>query len=112
VAAGIPASLKMRGRRLRTFFKAAYADLLPPEIRAKTKHGFGLPVATWLRTDPRLKAMMHDLVLSPQSVQRGYVRRPAVERLVRLHAADTGSSLYGTLLWNLMILELWHRASR
>jgi asparagine synthase (glutamine-hydrolysing) len=107
-AATIPASLKMQGQQLRSFFKKAYADLLPREIRTKKKHGFGLPIPIWLRTDKQLNELMHDLVLSPRSIQRGYFRRQAVEALVENHKTDE-TSFYGTVLWNLMVLELWHR---
>jgi asparagine synthase (glutamine-hydrolysing) len=98
----------MRGRELRSFFQRAYADVLPLETRKKTKHGFGLPIPVWLRTDPTLNEMMHDLVLGPRSLQRGYFRRSALERLVEAHRTDA-SSFYGTYLWNLMVLELWQR---
>ena len=37
---------KVRGLRLRHFFKESLADFLPPEIIAKKKHGFGLPVGS------------------------------------------------------------------
>ncbi|HWP45687.1 MAG TPA: asparagine synthase (glutamine-hydrolyzing) [Candidatus Limnocylindrales bacterium] len=104
----IPASVKMRGRQLRSFFKKAYSDLLPPETRAKKKHGFGLPIPVWLRTDKRLNEMMQDLVLSPRSIQRGYFKKRTLEKMVELHKTDE-TSFYGTALWNLMILELWHR---
>jgi asparagine synthase (glutamine-hydrolysing) len=107
-AATLPAALKMRGRRLRSFFKKAYADLLPREIRTKKKHGFGLPIAVWLRKDRRLNEMLHDLVLSPRSIQRGYFRKKTLEQLVEHHRTDQ-TSFYGTVLWNLMVLELWHR---
>jgi asparagine synthase (glutamine-hydrolysing) len=98
----------MRGRELRTFFKSAYADLLPLEIRRKRKHGFGLPIPDWLRSDRNLNELMRDLVLSPKSVQRGYFRKQALKRLVASHATDH-TSFYGTVLWHLMMLELWHR---
>jgi asparagine synthase (glutamine-hydrolysing) len=107
-AATVPSRIRMRGRRLRTFFKRAYSDLLPAETLAKTKHGFGLPVAIWLREYPPFNEMMRDLVLSERSVQRGYFRRDALRTLVDRHRGDP-SSFYGTILWNLMVLELWHR---
>jgi len=107
-AAAVPAAIKMRGRQLRSFFKRAYADLLPAAIRSKQKHGFSLPIPIWLRTHKQLNELMHDLLLSPQSLQRGYFRKQAVEALVEHHKTDT-TSYYGTILWNLMILELWHR---
>jgi hypothetical protein len=40
--------------------------------------------------------------------KRGYFRRPALERLLMLHDQET-SSYYGSQIWNLMMLELWHR---
>lgn len=107
-AATVPARLKMRGRELRTFFKAAYSDVLPLAIRTKTKHGFGLPIPVWLRTDPYLNELMRELVLSARSLQRGYFRKSMLEELVRRHQTDQ-TSFYGTVLWNVMILELWHR---
>jgi len=107
-AATIPAKIKMRGRKLRSFFKSVYSDLLPPETLAKTKHGFGLPIPIWLRTDRQLNDMMYDLLLSPRSVQRGYFRKSAIDDLVVRHKTDS-TSFYGTVIWNLMVLELWHR---
>jgi asparagine synthase (glutamine-hydrolysing) len=107
-AAMVPAHIKMRGRNLRSFFKKAYSDLLPLEIQTKQKHGFGLPIPVWLRTDKQLNEMMYDLVLSPRSLQREYFCKKALEKLLESHKTD-GTSFYGTTLWNLMILELWHR---
>jgi len=104
----VPAKMKMHGMKLRSFQKKAYADLLPLETIRKKKHGFGLPIPVWLRTDRQLNELMHDLVLSPQSVQRGYFKKMAIEKLIDEHKHDQ-TSFYGSVLWNLMILELWHR---
>ncbi len=107
-AASIPAHIKMRGTKLRTFFKESYADLLPKEILTKTKQGFGLPIPIWLKTDKKLREMMMDLLLSERFCQRGYFTRQGVETLIKRHQEDT-TSFYGTILWNLVILELWLR---
>lgn len=104
----VPSGMKMRGRRLRTFFKNAYADILPSEVRSKSKHGFGLPIAEWLRTDPALAEVMNDAILSPRSLARGYFRKEALVDLLDRHREDY-TSFYGTTLWNLVILELWLR---
>ena len=108
VAGAVPARIRMRGTELRSFFKRAYADFLPAETIAKTKHGFGLPIPVWLRTDPTLHDMMQDLVLSPSSHVAGYFRRDALETLVERHSTDP-TTYYGVFLWNLMVLELWLR---
>ena len=39
---GMPPDLKVRGRKLRYFFKEALRGFLPDQIIAKKKHGFGL----------------------------------------------------------------------
>jgi asparagine synthase (glutamine-hydrolysing) len=108
IAGRIPSNVMMRGFRLRSFFKRAYRDFLPVETIRKQKHGFGLPIPVWLRTDPGLKEMAHELLLSPRAVQRGYFRKSFLEDVFRKHQVDT-TSFYGTLIWNLMMLELWHR---
>jgi len=107
-AGTVPAKLKMRGTKLRSFFKNAYSDFLPKATITKTKHGFGLPIPVWLRTEPALNTMMRDLLLGDRSAIGPYFTRSAVQTLVERHASDT-TSYYGTFLWNLMILELWLR---
>ncbi len=104
----VPASVRMRGRRLRTFFKGAYAGLLPSEVRSKSKHGFGLPIAEWLKTDATLAEIMRDAVLGTRALSRGYFRREALESLVARHREDP-TSFFGTTIWNLVTLELWLR---
>ena len=107
-AACIPAHIKMQGTKLRTFFKDAYADLLPREIRMKTKHGFGLPIPMWLRTDKKLREMMMDLLRSETIRQRGYFNKNTIDDLIKRHREDT-TSFFGTILWNFVMLELWLR---
>ncbi len=104
----VPAKIKMRGMKLRSFQKNAFAGFLPREIRAKRKHGFGLPIPIWLRADRRLNEMMLDLVLHPHSLQRGYFKKSALEKLIKDHQTDK-TSFFGTVVWNLMVLELWQR---
>ena len=43
----LPDNFKVRGTKLRWFFKEALRDLLPTEIINKSKHGFGLPFGLW-----------------------------------------------------------------
>jgi len=104
----VPAGLKVRRLEKRYLFKLAFRNLLPVEILRKKKHGFGIPVATWLKTDRRFRELSHDLVLSNRALQRGYFRRRFLEDLFRKHEADE-STYYGDTLWSVLMLELWHR---
>lgn len=104
----IPARLKVKGWKKRYIFKKAYEKFLPQEILTKTKHGFGLPTGDWLRTHAGFRDLARSLLLDARSLNRGYFKRKALEDLVALHDGET-SSYYGSHIWNLMMLELWHR---
>lgn len=104
----IPAHWKVKGLEKRYLFKRAFRGLLPPEVIAKKKKGFGIPVADWLKTDPRLRELANDTLLSARALERGYFRRDFVTEIMRKHQADS-SPYYGDTLWNMLTLELWHR---
>lgn len=104
----IPPGLKVKGFDKRYLFKRAFRNLLPIEVIRKTKHGFGIPVATWLKSDRRLRDMSRDMLFSSRATQRGYFRREFLEELIRKHEADD-STYYGDTLWSFFVLELWHQ---
>jgi asparagine synthase (glutamine-hydrolysing) len=107
-SAEIPAGLKVKGSQKRYLFKRAFRDLLPTEVLHKKKHGFGIPVAVWMKTDRRMRELTHDVLLSTRTYQRGYIRRAFVEDLLRHHATDS-TAFYGDTLWTFLALELWFR---
>jgi asparagine synthase (glutamine-hydrolysing) len=104
-AASLPPSLKVRGLQTKYLLKLALADLLPEEILDRPKRGFGVPLDQWFRHD--LKEMAYDTLLDSRSVGRGYFRTETVKRLLDEHV--TGVRHWHPQLWNLLMLELWHR---
>jgi len=96
--------LKLRRTTLRWFFKHALADFLPPEIITKQKHGFGLPVGTWLTAHAPLRQLAIDSIATLRD--RGIVQPRFIDELLsqrlREHAA-----YFGTMVWVLMMLGLW-----
>jgi asparagine synthase (glutamine-hydrolysing) len=105
--ATLPARDKVRGTEKRYLFKRAFASLLPREILAKTKHGFGLPISDWLKNHAPFRDLARDTLLSARSRQRGYYAPGALQWLFDQHQAD-GTPYYGDILWSLLMLELWH----
>ncbi len=103
-SATLPPRLKLRGTRLRYFFKEALRGFLPDAIITKQKHGFGLPAGPWLATHPPLRALSRDALASLN--ERRIFRREFLDGLVdtRLHEH---AGYYGTMVWVLMMLELW-----
>jgi asparagine synthase (glutamine-hydrolysing) len=104
----IPAGLKVKGIKKRYLFKRAFRELLPIEIIQKKKHGFGIPIAVWMKTDPRMRELTHDTLFSASAVDRGYFRKEFIEDLFRRHESEE-TTYYGDTLWTFLSLELWHQ---
>jgi len=102
----IPAALRLQGLgRLKRLLKRAVADRLPPEILARGKQGFGVPLADWFRGP--LAAPLR-AALAPSHIRSaGLFDPPAVERLVNEHVA--GRRDHARVLWSLLVFELWRR---
>jgi asparagine synthase (glutamine-hydrolysing) len=100
----LPSDLKLRGTKLRWFFKQALLDFLPPEIITKQKHGFGLPVGHWLLEHKPL----HDLAVDSINLlkPRGIVRPQFVNQLLDVKLKEH-PGYFGTMVWILMMLGLW-----
>ncbi len=107
LALAMPLKRKLRLRRGRSkvVLKKAFADLLPPAIRSRSKMGFGVPVDRWFRNE--LKEELRAVLLDPSALGRGLFRAEAVERLVQEHVAGVRDHAYR--LWSLLMLELWFR---
>jgi asparagine synthase (glutamine-hydrolysing) len=104
----IPPELKVKRFDKRYLFKCAFRELLPREVIKKRKHGFGIPVAEWMRSDKRMRELTRDVLLSPRTYERGYLRRTFVEDVFAKHESDV-TSFYGDMLWTFLALELWFR---
>lgn len=103
-SARLPANLKLRGTRLRYFFKEALRDLLPEQILTKQKHGFGLPVGIWITENPALHTITRDALSSLK--KRGIIAPEFIDRLLGQHLR-THAGYFGTMAWVLMMLEFW-----
>jgi asparagine synthase (glutamine-hydrolysing) len=102
----LPAHYKLKGMKLRWFFKEALRGFLPDEIITKKKHGFGLPFGLWMVRHAGLRQLATDSLRSVAN--RGVVRPEFVRELLDVHLA-TAPQYYGTIVWVLMMLEQWLR---
>jgi asparagine synthase (glutamine-hydrolysing) len=105
-AASLPAHYKLRGGKTKYILKRAVAELVPPFVTRRSKKGFGVPVAEWLKG--KLRPLARDL-LSPERVRRAGVFKPEfVSRLQDEH--ERGVANHRKLLWTLLMFELWHES--
>ena len=104
-AASIPAELKVHGREKKWIFREALRGWIPDDILDRPKQGFTVPIGEWFRND--LRGMVRDVLLDPNTLDRGYFRPDTVRSMLDRQAA--GADVENMPLWSLFMFELWHR---
>ncbi len=100
----LPLDYKLKGLKLRWFFKEALRGFLPDEIITKKKQGFGLPFGVWLTRTPALRRLAED---SLGSLSERNIVRPEFIRSLLLERLPEHPGYYGEMVWILMMLEQW-----
>jgi asparagine synthase (glutamine-hydrolysing) len=103
-AASIPLSYKLHGSKGKYILKKAVKDLLPKEILARSKKGFGIPIAEWLKG--RLNPMLHDLLVTERLERQGLFDPAFVQELIAEH--EHGVASHHKQLWTLLVFQLWY----
>lgn len=103
----LPAAYKLKGLKLRWFFKEALRGFLPDEILTKKKQGFGLPFGVWATRNGALRDLATQSLRSLGT--RGIVREDFIESLLEQRMAEH-PGYYGEMVWILMMLEQWLQA--
>jgi asparagine synthase (glutamine-hydrolysing) len=103
-AATLPRALKMRERTGKLLLREAVRPWLPDEILDRPKHGFGVPIADWLRDE--LRSMPAEILLDARSRDRGVFEPAEVRRVIAEHHQGLDRS---PQLWAMLNLELWFR---
>ncbi|MFV3126371.1 asparagine synthase (glutamine-hydrolyzing) [Niveispirillum sp. KHB5.9] len=90
----------------KALLKQALEPYLPHETLYRTKMGFRVPVARYMRelARPECEATL----LSDRFLDRGIVTRDYVQTLLNEHTVGSRQD-HGTRLWALMMMEMWHR---
>lgn len=105
-AARLSPDYKLKGRESKYILKKMNEGRVPRDCLYRSKQGFNVPVAAWLRGE--IKEMARDLLISPVSGLKDFVRPAAVHLLWERHQG--GREDNSNQLWNLMMFEMWRRA--
>ncbi len=103
----LPLAYKLKGLKLRWFFKEALRGFLPDEILTKKKQGFGLPFGVWATRHDGLRAVATD---SLNSLATRNIVRPEFIRSLLTERLQEHPGYYGEMVWILMMLEQWLQA--
>ena len=100
LVARIPSSLKLRAGSGKYLFKKAMEPYLPQDTIYRTKMGFSIPLADWLRGGIREYARAFIV-----ERQDPFLSAPFVKTIWEQH--QSGRRDRSTQLWNILMLRLW-----
>ena len=105
-AARIPAREKVGVRRPKPLLRHAFGPMLPDAVWNRRKHGFGVPMGSWMRGE--LGTMFADEVLGFGARAGDFIDLRVAARLWDDHRQ--GKREHGFRLWTLLMLERWLRS--
>ena len=104
-AASLPPHFKVKGFVTKYLAKKSLKERLPKEILKRRKVGFPVPNNKWLRME--LDSWVKEVLLDRQTMNRGYFKQCAIERIIEENKQTNGALTKEIL--SLVTLELWHR---
>jgi len=104
-AVNLPPSMRVREGRGKHLLRKVAARWLPPDVLAKPKQGFGMPLAQWFRGP--LRELAADVLSSRVFRERGLIDPAAARACLEQHLA--GAADMSEVLWLTLSLELWCR---
>jgi len=100
----IPSNLKLKWLSEKYILRKSMKGLIPEEIIKRKKHGFTVPIKTWMDGD--LKSISDDIFSKRKIEERGYWNYPYIERLLQ---KDMGNEFYRRQFWTILTFEMWHK---
>ena len=101
----LPSRLRIRGWSTKRLLRRALAPVLPPELAGRRKVGFPVPLGALFRG--ALGDHAAELFGDPACRERGWFLPGTQARLLAEHRR--GEADHHRLLWQLLVLEQWHR---
>jgi asparagine synthase (glutamine-hydrolysing) len=105
LASSLPYNYKMRGFRTKYLLKELMRGKLPDDIIDRKKHGFGVPIGSWLRGP--LKEWAAELLSDEALAQSDIFESKAIQRLWSEH--QDGVRDHRKRLWNVLVFQLWYQ---
>lgn len=99
---------KIRNGQGKYIFIEAFKEILPRRLHNRSKWGFEMPIARWLKTD--LKYLIDAYLSREKIAQQGIFNVREIEKMV----ADLMENRRDTAwkLWNLIVFQAWHASLR
>ncbi|KPK38564.1 MAG: hypothetical protein AMJ78_09810 [Omnitrophica WOR_2 bacterium SM23_29] len=102
----IPSNLKLKGLTLKHLVRRTMKGLLTDEIVKRQKHGFGVPIRVWFKSD-FIRQNAEEFLNDSSVKRRSFFKVEYVRRLINEHVSGRADNSHK--LWLIMILEIWCR---
>src|SRR5207237_2522569 len=103
--ARLPWRLKLSLTRTKILLRRALRGIVPDEILARPKKGFGIPVAAWIRGP--LRPLFEEMLSERALLAAGVFDVAAVRKLLQTHL--DGRADLRKPLWTLLMFQLWRK---
>lgn len=100
----IPSQYKISGKDKKIVFKESFKDLLPKELFSAPKHGFAVPVGTWLANElyPALLEYSSEEFINKQNL----FNAEYIQKLIAEH--KNGTQNHSSKLWAFFVFQHWY----
>lgn len=102
-AMSIPQNFKLKNYTGKYILRKTVENVVPRGIAWRKKHGFSVPLQDWIQKD--LKNSISDVIQSKEFLQRGYVNKYEIEKLMK----SSLNSRNSFKMWSLFVLEMWNK---
>lgn len=101
----LPEDSKINRKMKKRIVQDAFRDRLPPELYRRPKHGFEVPLLSWLRTE--LKSTITNDLLNDQFVEeQGIFNVEEIRSLKRQLFSSSPGDVHATI-WALVVFQWW-----
>jgi asparagine synthase (glutamine-hydrolysing) len=104
----LPLSMKVNKGVGKVVLRSLLDRYVPRQMFERPKHGFSVPIASWLRNE--LREWASDLLNGERLRREGYLNEPVIRKMWDQHLAGTHS--WHTRLWTVLMFEAWLDANR
>jgi asparagine synthase (glutamine-hydrolysing) len=102
-ASRLPMNMKIRDGETKWLLRQVLYQYVPKELIERPKAGFGIPLAEWLRGP--LKDWVECLIDEKKLIQQGFFNVHKIRNLWDEHLS--GKRNHQTLLWNILMYQVW-----
>lgn len=101
----MPTGFKIQGKERKKIWKDTFRDLLPDELFHAPKHGFGVPIGTWLETS--LRRQLYEYMKPGFLEEQGLFSYDYIKEIADRHMAHKENRY--SELWAFYVFQHWYR---